>query len=244
MIDKVAIAEKNIAERLSVTGRKCGACSMCCRLLDVPEINKPKHNWCQHCRPGNGGCTIYDQRPGICRSYACQWLMYPLVFGDEWFPPKAKIVADFHFEDNGAIIARFHVDPRFPNRWREEPYYSKIRRFALAGLRGELDGRQFQTIVSIKGKWTLILPHKEVPYSPGITMPFGPDHFEFLPCKTNDDVRKLDGFLRLMRDAGTRARRAHPALDPLALMEVVARDPQLLSELEKSRRRDEGHAES
>jgi hypothetical protein len=141
-------------------GRECGRCSLCCKLLDVPEIGKPKDDWCQLCRPGHGGCSIYDHRPNVCRAYSCQWLSDSLL-GDEWYPAKAKIVVDLQtaVTEGGVVrVLRFHVDPQHPNRWREEPYYSKIKTLARIGLEGSL----FQTVVSIRGRWTLILPDQEI----------------------------------------------------------------------------------
>ncbi len=59
-----------------VSGRTCGDCRVCCRLPDIPELNKPVNTWCRHTdleRPG-GGCTIYNERPRTCKEYECAWL--------------------------------------------------------------------------------------------------------------------------------------------------------------------------
>jgi hypothetical protein len=107
-------------------GRSCGSCSMCCRLLDVPEV-KQRDKWCPHCRPGRGGCSIYETRPQTCRAYTCMWLLG--LFGDEWFPAKSKIVVDFNIIED-EVCLRIHVDPTTPERWREEPFLSGIRKIA------------------------------------------------------------------------------------------------------------------
>jgi len=59
--------------------RQCGSCSLCCKLLpiaksDVFDFEKAAGEWCSHCAPGLGGCTIYDTRPQGCRNYKCEWL--------------------------------------------------------------------------------------------------------------------------------------------------------------------------
>ena len=68
-------AEKIIEAGRALTGRSCGDCSMCCKLLKIEEdeINKPANQWCKHCRPG-AGCTIYNDRPLVCRAF-CLWLV-------------------------------------------------------------------------------------------------------------------------------------------------------------------------
>lgn len=114
-------------------GRSCGECSMCCYLLQVSELNKPRDTWCQHCRPGDGGCTIYEVRPNICRTYACGWLMSGTV-GEEWYPLKSHMVLSLA-PFNGILTCSVTVDPHFPDAWREEPYYGQLKRMASAGLR-------------------------------------------------------------------------------------------------------------
>jgi hypothetical protein len=179
--------ETLIAKRKAVTGRTCGSCSMCCKLLGIPEIGKLDDEWCPHCRPGKGGCSIYQDRPAVCRKYSCLWLVRP-EFDDHWFPKKCGIVADWHQEKDTGLLLRFHVDPRVPNRWREEPYYTTIKRFSLRGLRG-VNGTKYQTIVTVKGERTLILPHRETPYTPGVILRMD-DDFEFLSCASTTQQKE------------------------------------------------------
>lgn len=142
---------------------------MCCKLLSVPEAGKPDDGWCPHCRPGRGGCAIYQDRPAICRGYSCHWLAGSLP--DHWYPLKCKMVVDM-IEKDDALVQRVHVDPRQPLRWREEPYYSEIKESALRGLRGELvKDRMVFTVISLgQNKWTVVLPHEERPYKKGMVI--------------------------------------------------------------------------
>jgi len=52
----------------------CGTCNACCKVFEIPELTKPAGDWCKHCDVGVG-CTIYDARPEICRSFECFWLI-------------------------------------------------------------------------------------------------------------------------------------------------------------------------
>jgi hypothetical protein len=58
--------------------RACGSCSLCCKLLQIiePDLQKERDVWCPHCRPGQGGCSIYTDpaKPKICDSFKCLWL--------------------------------------------------------------------------------------------------------------------------------------------------------------------------
>lgn len=54
--------------------RRCGSCSLCCKVLHVVELHKPPGKWCLHCAPGKGGCLVYADRPPSCRAFDCAWL--------------------------------------------------------------------------------------------------------------------------------------------------------------------------
>ena len=78
-IGNLRLDEEVVRALSDALGRACGACSLCCKLLqiDEPELKKPANEWCRHCRPGKGGCAIYDERPPVCRDFACEWLINP-----------------------------------------------------------------------------------------------------------------------------------------------------------------------
>src|SRR5688572_17346362 len=71
--------------------RSCGSCSLCCKLLSVPELKKPGNVWCQHAGQPSRGCAIYATRPDGCRRFICNWLQDPAL-GEEWKPERSKIV--------------------------------------------------------------------------------------------------------------------------------------------------------
>jgi Fe-S-cluster containining protein len=125
--------------------RECGTCALCCKVMGVPEV-KQEHQWCPHCKPGLHACKIYPSRPERCRDFHCQWLIderYP----DYWFPAKAKIVINVLIE-HGKKYVSFVVDPSYPNRWREDPWFSDIKVIARAGLEGRM-AEKWTTIVLI-----------------------------------------------------------------------------------------------
>ena len=47
-------------------------CKLCCRLIGVAPLNKPRYQWCQHCT--TTGCGIYPDRPQDCVEFECVWL--------------------------------------------------------------------------------------------------------------------------------------------------------------------------
>ena len=111
-----------------VPGRSCGTCTLCCKLMRIPELDKPRLEWCPNCEVGKG-CRIYPERPSSCRAFHCGYLMFPYLDA-RWFPAKARIVVAFQ-----ATRLAIHVDPARPAAWRQEPFYSQIRGWALQGAR-------------------------------------------------------------------------------------------------------------
>lgn len=53
--------------------RKCGSCTLCCRLLPVPQLHKLAGTRCKYQRH-SCGCSIYPRRPDSCRDWMCRWL--------------------------------------------------------------------------------------------------------------------------------------------------------------------------
>lgn len=109
-----------------VPGRSCGTCTLCCKLMRIPELDKPRLKWCANCEVGEG-CRIYPDRPGSCRAFYCGYLVFPYL-DERWFPAKARIVIGFE-----ATRLAIHVDPARPAAWRQEPFYSQIRSWVQQG---------------------------------------------------------------------------------------------------------------
>lgn len=77
------------AQRLEAE-RECGTCTACCVLPRIPLDEEPgffpqgKRGYtpCQHLCSLGEGCSIYNERPGLCRDYKCLWRA-GLILGDE-----------------------------------------------------------------------------------------------------------------------------------------------------------------
>jgi hypothetical protein len=127
------LTEEGIEAAAAKTGRSCGACSLCCLTLDIPEV-KPPGGQCPHCKPGAGGCMIHDRRPTRCRTYSCLWLTDDWV-PDHWRPLNSKMFIDIHVWGTPQREAMLvHMHPKHPNRWREEPWYGELKIWAARML--------------------------------------------------------------------------------------------------------------
>ena len=110
---------------MSVDERSCGTCSLCCKLLKIPPLDKPTGEWCAHCVPGKG-CGIYDARPEACRSFRCGWLDRPEL-EDWWNPQRSGIILWLLPKLRQLVI---DVEPSRPDAWRRQPYYDRIKLWA------------------------------------------------------------------------------------------------------------------
>lgn len=154
------LTEEMIDAIAAALGRSCGECSLCCRLLDVPEAGKPPHDWCPHYRFGCG-CSIYATRPSPCRRYTCMWLVNPSL-PEHWKPSRCGMILDFH-EHEGVKTLRVHVHPDHPERWREEPFYSDLLKVAAHGM----SRASYTTVIVIDQRWMhLVLPDRVMPWCP------------------------------------------------------------------------------
>lgn len=57
----------------ATSSRRCGDCSLCCKLLPNVALDKPAGKACRFQRHGKG-CTVYSRRPQECRVWSCRWL--------------------------------------------------------------------------------------------------------------------------------------------------------------------------
>jgi hypothetical protein len=133
-----------------VPGRECGSCMMCCKVPYINALKKPPGKWCPHAVFGKG-CGIYADRPAVCGAFYCEWMRNPSL-GPEWKPDKAKLVV--------SILPNFlniWVDPSVPNAWREPPYFTQIKQWAVEGPeRGKF------VLVRIGPRLIAVLPDREV----------------------------------------------------------------------------------
>ena len=78
-----------------VTGRDCGACTVCCTVLALEALDKPAGVACSYCEKG---CTIHSTRPSACREFYCAWRMLE-IFSDAWRPDLSGVLAQLEDDD-------------------------------------------------------------------------------------------------------------------------------------------------
>lgn len=123
------------------TTRKCGSCSLCCKLLPVRELGKLGNQKCRHSRHREGGaCTIYhdaDKLPESCRLWSCRWLLEPSLslprpdrshYVIDILPDWVRVTEDDKVRQQPVL--QIWCDPGFPNAWRTPACRAFIERQA------------------------------------------------------------------------------------------------------------------
>ncbi|OAF07317.1 MULTISPECIES: YkgJ family cysteine cluster protein [Bradyrhizobium] len=165
--------------------RQCGSCNACCDILEVAAVDKPVNQLCRHWQTGTG-CTIYDRRPQMCRSFVCAWLQGHL--DDDWFPEKAGLIV--HFSQDAVNVT---VDDHCPDRWREEPYFSKLSEWSLNGIK-RIGNRGYATLV-VSGPDKFLLLGRTIVPDPTLFgtafLPLTSDTFRFWKAKSPEHLQRL-----------------------------------------------------
>ena len=139
-----------------IPGRECGSCTLCCKVYNIPEINKPAGKWCTHCKPGKG-CTIHNALPEQCAAFNCMWRTEASM-DRHWKPDQSKMVVTIS-PVNGFINVQ--VDASAPQAWRKQPYYGQLHQWARNNLQ-----KGIYVIVFVNQMATLIMPDQDVPIGP------------------------------------------------------------------------------
>jgi len=124
--------------------RKCGECTLCCRLTPVRELHKPANTRCKHQRMGKG-CAIYAKRPHSCALWNCRWLGDPDATAELSRPDRSHyvidVMPDFVTALNNATgamqqvqVLQVWIDPAYPLAHRDPALRAYLLRQGERGI--------------------------------------------------------------------------------------------------------------
>lgn len=131
-----------------MTGRQCGGCTLCCKLLPVRSLGKKDNQRCVHQRTGKG-CAVYSKLIKVspeCVFWSCRWLGNDDA-ADLSRPDRSHYVIDVmpdfigaQDDDTGEItevpVVQIWVDPDYPDAHRDPALRAWLdRRQAVALIR-------------------------------------------------------------------------------------------------------------
>lgn len=141
-----------------VPGKSCGTCTLCCKVMGIPEIKKRPWEQCPHVGPVNGGmgCTIYEDRPRSCRQFICGWLLDPNM-GPDLKPEVCHVLT---YQRVGQHIVA-NCDSDYPDAWRKPNVLQFLHRLA------HYNAPKFKVIVMEKGRTWYVNEDSVVPVDSG-----------------------------------------------------------------------------
>ena len=130
-----------------VEGRSCKGCTLCCKVLAISELEKPRATWCTHCDV-KAGCKIHGAHPAECRDFHAA--TSPTRRSTSAGPRADRRSCSPTTKLNAPRLS-VHVDPARPDSWRQEPYYSQIKRWAVAAVaqRGQVIVWQGRSTIAV-----------------------------------------------------------------------------------------------
>ena len=132
--------------------RDCDGCTLCCKVMGVRALAKPRGSWCPHCKLGTG-CGIYETRPTECRTFLCGYLVKPGV-SEAWKPSQSRLIISNELAQNRINI---HVDLARPDAWRKQPYYGDLKTWSR-----HITADHGQLVVFVGARQIVILPDHDV----------------------------------------------------------------------------------
>lgn len=73
--------------------RECGECTECCTGVLSADIHGYSMDKGRPCHFYGNGCTIYPDRPQVCKQYRCEWLKDDGTNIPEWMrPDRSKVI--------------------------------------------------------------------------------------------------------------------------------------------------------
>ncbi len=112
--------------------KECGTCTLCCKVYDIDDFEKKAGKLCHNVR-SEGGCGVWGLHPKTCQEFKCLWLRHDDMDG-RWRPDVAGFV--LRLEPNGTTLD-IDVDHDRPDAWRQEPYYSQMKKWSEVMPRNE-----------------------------------------------------------------------------------------------------------
>lgn len=109
--------------------KDCGECSLCCKFLEIPTLQKKADVWCRHCELGTyHACNIHEDRPEDCVNFHCFWRAESWP---EWLrPDRCKVL----FEAlPGIYTVMVSTDKSRPDTWKKKEVVEVILKLKSKG---------------------------------------------------------------------------------------------------------------
>lgn len=118
----------------------CDGCKLCCELIGVPEIDKPRGVMCS--KACDKGCSLHPAvggtgQPESCAAFYCSWLASQQLDEPNRMPPSMRPdrshVVFGPCDDQVENKLYVNVDPKHPDSWKEPEVLRWLTRLVANG---------------------------------------------------------------------------------------------------------------
>lgn len=147
----------------------CDECDLCCRVIGVEEIDKPRGHACPHLvagKKGGGCCGIFERQPESCRMFFCGWR------ASQYLSPKHRMPITMRPDHCGVVIGPIdeeneskiylNVDPGRPDSWKDPDVLEYIKTYIRNGVEVVLYVGDAATTFSLDSP-TVVRSHVQAP---------------------------------------------------------------------------------
>jgi hypothetical protein len=125
--------------------RRCGECTLCCKLLPVRELEKGANERCKHQRHGQG-CRVYHSPalPTSCKLWSCRWLLEQDTadlsrpdrshYVIDVMPDHITIVENATGKETHIEVVQIWLDKNYPDAHRDPALRAYLLRRAEQGV--------------------------------------------------------------------------------------------------------------
>jgi uncharacterized cysteine cluster protein YcgN (CxxCxxCC family) len=129
MADALARIRARRAARITnapTATRSCDGCDLCCTAPGIAEFDKPPGVPCDKLRgePGRS-CSIYADRPHVCRAFYCLWRATDTILPEWMRPAECGFLLSPNNLDQWPAVVTVHPDPQRPDAWHT-PWHQTV----------------------------------------------------------------------------------------------------------------------
>jgi len=108
--------------------RSCGTCSLCCTVMGVEELKKPRDHRCEFLNV-LGRCSCYATRPQSCADFECLWLQG--LWPEKLRPDRSRAVPSTNAAGDMFVL---HIAPQDRGAHLRGKLADTIARAASGGI--------------------------------------------------------------------------------------------------------------
>ena len=99
------------------SSRSCGACDLCCTVMEVRELGKDAFAPCPQLAGAGRGCRVWGEHPGACQAFACLWRGSDALLPPDLFPADCGFMLALDTAETWPTVVKVCAEAARPSAW-------------------------------------------------------------------------------------------------------------------------------